>query len=122
MSVKYKYKYVNNKLINELWGDVDSLCVQAFKQALYSYCRMSEQLADVAKDATDTAKRLNDSLVEGYESSFCLMRTAERLVQYTERRNGYADTASQMLYVLQQKKPAEVKWNDFFADEYVTGC
>ena len=117
-----KYRYVNNKLINELWNDTDTDVTQAFKQALYYYCQMSEKLADVAKDATDTAKRLSDSLVEGYETTICLMRTAERLVEYTQRRQGYADTASQMLAILQKKKPVDIKWVNFFSDAYSCGA
>jgi len=118
-----KYRYVNNKLINELWNDADADVAQALKQALYYYCQNSEALAGVAKDATDTAKRLNDSLVEGYETTVCLMRTAERLVEYTQRRQGYADTASQMLAILQKKNPVEgLKWVDLFCDEYSCGA
>ena len=118
-----KYRYVNNKLINELWNETDEDVAQTLKQALYYYCQMSESLATVAHDAIVIGNRLSNSLVEGYETTTCLMRTAERLVEYTQRRQGYADTAGQMLAILQKKEPvAGLKWLDLFSDEYVCGA
>ena len=118
-----KYQYVNNKLINELWNDTDTDVAQALKKALYYYCQNSESLATVAQDAIVIGNRLSNSLIEGYETTTCLMRTAERLVEYTNRRQGYADTASQMLAILQKKNPVEgLKWVDLFSDEYSCGA
>ena len=118
-----KYQYVNNKLINELWNDTDADIAHALKQALYYFCEMNKSLASVAKDAEDVARRLMDSLVEGYEYTHCLMRTAERLVEYTQRRQGYIDTANQMLFILQKKSEVKgLKFRDLFSDEYSCGA
>lgn len=117
-----KHQYVNNNLIQEFWGDVDADVAHALKKALYYYCQANEQLENVARDAKQTADRLLASLSDGYETTVCLMRTAEKLVEYTTRRQGYCDTASQMLHILQSKEPVEgLKFTDLFADSYQTG-
>ena len=118
-----KYQYVNNKLINELWNDTDTDVAQALKQALYYFCEMNKSLAGVAQDAANTSRRLMESLAEGYEYTHCLMRDAERLVEYTQRRQGYMDTAHQMLFILKKKNPVEgLKFADLFSDAYSCGA
>ena len=120
-TVNIKHLYVNNTFINGLWSSsTDKEIVRALKRSLTDYVRCNEQLANIARDAEQEARRIRVALEEGYHVDASLTRTAEKLTEEMSKREAHAQTVWALMFILKERTSdcPEVKFDDLFAPEW----